>query len=173
MDCSVGRHAGLRMRYGSWDVEQIPSVRRTRGRHGESNDARVGGMPWGSLGNMPQTRLPSVEVAPQELKARRLRQDWSLQDLAIHSGINKAYLSEYENGKRRLSEEQLQSLDRAFAKYTAVGSARPRLEHKGDHFRLVFVDAEGNEYYRPGIAHLRWIEDDGTAYTMFVGNDDG
>ncbi len=90
----------------------------------------------------------------------------------MHSGINKAYLSEYENGKRRLSDEQLQAVAGAFEKYDTVGTARPTLRHENGRSRLVFVDEKGIEAYRPPVAHLRWVEDDGTTYTMFIGSDD-
>lgn len=113
-----------------------------------------------------------MEVTPQEVRARRLRFDWSLQDLAYQSGVNKAYLSEYENGKRALSEAQLEAIDTAFSKHDDVGTARPTLQNIRGKMRLVFVDAQGNFSYQPEIAHLRWTEADGSTYTLFVGNAD-
>jgi DNA-binding XRE family transcriptional regulator len=113
-------------------------------------------------------RLLLLEVTPEELRQLRARHDWSLQDLANHSGINKAYLSEYENEKRRLSDDQLEMVANAFSKHQHAGASRPRLVWEG-RTKLVFVNASG-QLYRPPIAHLRWIEDDGRSYSMFVGN---
>lgn len=99
-----------------------------------------------------------------------MRHNWSLQDLANHSGVNKAYLSEFENGKRKLPEEQLRAIEAAFERYTPAGTARPELRNIGGHWRLVFLDQHGTEILRPATAHISWTESDGTSYTMFVGD---
>jgi len=111
------------------------------------------------------------KLTPAEVKRLRARLDWSLQDLALHSGVNKAYLSEFEGGKRRLSDEMLEKIDVALRPPVA-GNARPELFNDGGHNRLHFVDANGNETARPTLAYLKWVEADGTAYTMFVGDRD-
>lgn len=113
-----------------------------------------------------------MEVSPAELRTLRARNNWSLQDLANHSGINKAYLSEFENGKRKLTDEQHARLDEVFEKFKPAGSARPALHAKDGHWRLVFVDSAGNVTYEPPIAHVSWTEFDGTSYSMFVGDRD-
>ena len=110
-----------------------------------------------------------MEVSPEEVRALRIRHNWSLQDLANHSGINKAYLSEFENGKRKLPEEHLAAIEDAFDRYKPAGSARPSLKSVAGHWRLVFVDEHGNETFSPPTAHITWTERDGTSYTMFVG----
>lgn len=110
-------------------------------------------------------------LTPAQVRRLRDRLDWSLQDLALHSGVNKAYLSEFESGKRRLSEEALARIDAAL-RPPASGSARPVLFNDRGHNRLRFLDAAGNETNRPTLAYLKWVEADGTAYTMFVGDPD-
>ena len=118
------------------------------------------------------SRLPLFEVTPSEVRARRVRNNWSLQDLANHSGINKAYLSEFENGKRLLPDAQLHAIDEAFTRFRPAGRARPTLTVIDGHWRLVFIDEHGNEVSRPTTAHLTWTESDGTSYSMFVGDHD-
>lgn len=113
-----------------------------------------------------------MEVSPEEVRSLRIRHNWSLQDLANHSGVNKAYLSEFENGKRKLPEAQLRAIREAFDRYTPAGSARPALRSIGGHWRLVFLDESGKEMFVPHTAHISWTESDGTSYTMFVGDRD-
>jgi len=113
-----------------------------------------------------------VEVTPAEVRSLRLRNNWSLQDLANHSGVNKAYLSEFENGKRKLSDEQLQAIAEAFNRIKPAGTARPNLRVSNGHWRLVFLDDRDNISYSPPKAHISWTEEDGTSYTMFVGDPD-
>ena len=106
------------------------------------------------------------------MRGLRNRNNWSLQDLANLSGVNKAYLSEFESGKRRLRDDVLAHL--ATVLETAVtGRARPQFVNDGGHSRLIFVDEHDQETNRPAIAHLKWTEADGTSYTMFVGERGG
>ena len=109
-------------------------------------------------------------MTPDSVRNRRLRNDWSLQDLANASGINKAYLSEFENGKRKLPEEALERLAAVLDPVQVAGTARPQLVVESGRHRLVFFDDSGAETYRPSVAHIRWTEADGTTYTMFVGD---
>ena len=109
-------------------------------------------------------------MTPAEVRAQRAIHNWSLQDLANHSGINKAYLSEFENGKRKLSEAQDKAIEEAFARLQPAGSAIPSLRSIGGHWRLVFLDEKENITYTPTVAHVTWTEADGTSYSMFVGD---
>jgi len=109
-------------------------------------------------------------VNASEVKAQRGIHNWSLQDLANHSGINKAYLSEFENGKRKLPDAQLKAIEDAFAKVQRAGSARPDIRLVDGHWRLVFLNEHGAVSYQPTVAHVTWTEADGTSYSMFVGD---
>jgi transcriptional regulator with XRE-family HTH domain len=99
----------------------------------------------------------------------RHRNGWSLQVLANLSGINKAYLSEFENGARTFDAEEEERLASLLERGRPVGVARPQLREERGHPRLVFVDDRGNEYRRPNQAFLEWTEDDGTTYRMYIG----
>ncbi len=110
-----------------------------------------------------------MEVHPEEVRSLRLRNNWSLQDLSNHSGVNKAYLSEFENGKRKLTEDQLLAIAEAFNRFQPAGSARPDLRVVDGHWRLVFLNEHGEVSFVPAKAHISWAEADGTSYTMFVG----
>ncbi len=104
-----------------------------------------------------------------EAKALRQRNGWSLQMLANLSGINKAYLSEFENGVRTLPGDQTSRLRELLESGRPVGRARPRLIEEGGHNRLVFVDEQGRPKVWPPMAFVEWTEVDGTSYRMFVG----
>jgi transcriptional regulator with XRE-family HTH domain len=111
-----------------------------------------------------------TDLTPDWIRHRRLRNDWSLQDLANRSGVNKAYLSEFESGKRKLPDEIVEQLATVLESQVRAGTARARLvEERGRH-RLVFVDEHEKEIIRPKVAHIRWTEADGTTYSMFVGD---
>lgn len=110
------------------------------------------------------------ELTPTEARRLRARNDWSLQYLANLSRINKAYLSEFENGQRSLPPEQLQSLKRLLIQERA-GQASPRIIVDKNHHRLIFVDpVTGRETSRPPIAHIKWAEESGITYSMYVGD---
>ena len=108
------------------------------------------------------------DLSPAEARRLRERNDWTLQYLANKSGINKAYLSEFENGLRVLADDLLVKLKQALTQ-EAAGKATPSLVSEGGHSRLVFINPETKEVYRPRVAHLKWTEDDGTTYTMYLG----
>lgn len=111
-----------------------------------------------------------TDFTPDAIRHRRLRNDWSLQDLANRSGVNKAYLSEFESGKRKLPADVVEQLAAALESQERAGTARPQLVEEGGRHRLVFVDQRGKEIIRPKVAHIRWAEADGTTYSMFVGD---
>ena len=105
-----------------------------------------------------------------EAKRLRTRNNWSLQQLANISGINKAYLSEFETGQRTLSPEQLDLLQAGLLQTELAGTAAPKLTYERGHYRLTFVDPKtGKERSRPAVAHVIWTEDDGRKYSMYVG----
>ena len=109
------------------------------------------------------------ELTAAEAKRLRQRNDWSLQHLANLSGINKAYLSEFETGQRSLAPEQLESL-KSLLIPEASGRASPSIIVDKGHYRLVFVDpATGEETDRPPIAHIKWTDESGSSYSMYVG----
>jgi transcriptional regulator with XRE-family HTH domain len=110
------------------------------------------------------------ELTAAEARRLRIRNDWSLQYLANLSGINKAYLSEFENGQRSLPLETLEVLQRLLVQQQPAGYAAPKIIPDKGHYRLTFVDpVTDQEKSRPPIAHIKWTEDDGTTYTMYVG----
>jgi transcriptional regulator with XRE-family HTH domain len=99
----------------------------------------------------------------------RARNRWSLQELANRTGINKAYLSEWENGHRRLPDDQVQHLREVLVGGAPVGRAAAELRRNDEgHLRLTFV-GPGGEMMQPRIAYLEWTESDGTSYKMFIG----
>ena len=109
------------------------------------------------------------ELTPAEAKRLRQRNDWSLQHLANLSGINKAYLSEFETGQRYLPPEQLESL-KSLLDPEAAGRASPLIIVEEGHYRLIFVDpVTREETDRPPIAHIKWTDESGSSYSMYVG----
>ena len=110
------------------------------------------------------------ELTGAEARRLRIRNDWSLQYLANLSGVNKAYLSEFENGQRSLPPATLEPLQRLLVQQQPAGHASPKIIRDKNHYRLIFFDPKtGKEKSRPPIAHIKWTEDDGTTYTMYVG----
>ena len=111
----------------------------------------------------------SQELTGPEARRLRTRNNWSLQYLANRSGINKAYLSEFEHGHRTLAQEQVDLLRRLLNDETA-GHATPRLIVENNHHRLIFIDPDTEKVKsRPPVAHIRWTDESGTTYTMYVG----
>ena len=102
----------------------------------------------------------------------RRRNGWSLQMLANLSGINKAYLSEFENGLRTLPEGEAERLAGLLEQGKPAGQARARLVEIEGATRLEFVDEQGNLIIRPRLAIVEWTEEDGSTYRMFVGERD-
>ncbi len=115
--------------------------------------------------------MPEHLTGP-EARRLRTRHGWALQDLANLCGINKAYLSEFENGKRVLPAEQVEALGRALQQ-GPIGRAAPELRDIAGHWRLVFRDPDtGDELDRPPIAHISWTDASGMSYSMYVGDQD-
>lgn len=108
-------------------------------------------------------------LTPAEARGLRQRNGWSLQYLANVSEINKAYLSEFETGQRSLPADSLEKLKDLLTQ-PPVGRATPEIRLRDGRLRLVFIDPKsGSEQYVPPAAHLKWTEDDGTTYTMYLG----
>ena len=98
----------------------------------------------------------------------RKQHGWSQQYLALKSEVNKAYISEYESGVRpSLPPEMLQRITDVLRQEPA-GRTSPSIERHGRSSRLVLRDANGNEYL-PKIASVHWTEDDGTTYSIYLG----
>lgn len=110
-----------------------------------------------------------MKLTGPEARALRQRNGWSLQMAAVYTGINKAYLSEFENGYRVLSDDSLEQLASVLEAGVPAGKARPTIAQRDGHNRLVFVDAKGKETLAPDTAFLEWTEPDGSTYRMFIG----
>ena len=107
---------------------------------------------------------------------RRIREyrHFSQQELARHSGVNKAYISEYESGVRpELPAAMLERLEKFLLDTAPAGriSARLMPREKDGRTRLQLIDGEGNEYW-PRDASVQWVEEDGSSYALFVGESD-
>ena len=101
--------------------------------------------------------------------AIRKQLGWSQQYLAIQSGVNKAYISEYESGVRpTLPPDMLHRIDITLV--DPAGRASPSIEPREGRLRLVPYDAHGNELDTPTIASVHWTQADGTPYAMFLGD---
>jgi transcriptional regulator with XRE-family HTH domain len=101
----------------------------------------------------------------------RQRNQWTLQDVVIKTAINKAYLSEFENGKRELPEPLLLRLRQVLDPVVPPGSAVPQLERDDEgHFHLVFRLSNGTRVGRPQDADLRWTDSHGEVHVLFVGD---
>ena len=67
-----------------------------------------------------------------QCKLERARLGWSQTELALRSGINKAYLSEFENGIRALDEDRLMALEQALGGIPDIDEIRQRhIEQEG------------------------------------------
>jgi hypothetical protein len=49
-----------------------------------------------------------------------------------------------------------------------AGRTSPSIDRRGGRLRLILTDAQGHESL-PKIASVRWTEDDGTTYSMYLG----
>ncbi len=104
-----------------------------------------------------------------EVAAIRNQHGWSQQYLARKSGVNKAYISEYESGVRpTLPSKMLQRMRDALLAAPA-GRTSPSIERRAGRLRLVLRDTNGNEVVVPKLASVQWTEGDGTTYTMYLG----
>ena len=98
----------------------------------------------------------------------RKQRGWSQQYLALKSNVNKPYISEYEAGIRpQLPPEMLKRITEVLLGEPA-GRTSPRIVPDKGRFRLVLRDKDGNDY-RLKSSSVQWTEDDGTTYTMFLG----
>src|SRR5438128_1693287 len=110
-------------------------------------------------------------TGPQVASTRKAR-GMSQQELAVRSGVNKAYISEYETGIRpELPEPMMQRVEEVLLSEPR-GRTSPKIERRGGRSRLVLENADGNKF-RPRVASVQWTEADGTTYSIFLGGDDG
>ena len=98
----------------------------------------------------------------------RRQRGWSQQYLALQSGVNKAYISEYETGIRPSLPPDMMARIVAVVNAEPAGRTSPTIRRKNGRLRLVLQDADGNEYF-PDIASVHWSEDDGTSYGIYLG----
>ena len=107
-------------------------------------------------------------LSGSEVSQIRRARGWTQQYLARVSAVNKAYISEYESGVRSsLPEEMLRRISEVLLQEPA-GRVRVEIRRVAGRSRLVLVDADQNEYV-PKIASVHWTEEDGTSYSMFLG----
>ncbi|MGD0205131.1 MAG: helix-turn-helix transcriptional regulator [Dehalococcoidia bacterium] len=104
-----------------------------------------------------------------QVAAIRKQRGWSQQYLALQSGVNKAYISEYESGVRStLPPDMIQRIS-AILLADPAGHISPSIEDRGGRLRLILRDAQGNEVLVPNLASVRWTEADGSTYSMYLG----
>jgi len=107
-------------------------------------------------------------LSPAEAARIRKERGWSQQYLASQSGVNKAYISEYESGIRpNLPQEMIERLS-AILLAPPAGRVRAQIAEYRGRNRLILTDSQGN-VFRPKVASVHWTEDDGTSYTMYLG----
>jgi transcriptional regulator with XRE-family HTH domain len=104
-----------------------------------------------------------------QLAAIRKQRGWSQQYLAIQSGVNKAYISEYESGVRPTLPPDMMERISAILLAEPAGHISPSIEPKQGRFRLILRDAQGNEVLAPKLASVQWTEPDGSTYSMYLG----
>lgn len=104
----------------------------------------------------------------QDVQRIRKAKNLSQQELAFLSGVNKAYLSEFESGIRpSLPAPMADALERALLDPPA-GRTRPEIIRKDGRQRLRLTDSDGNQFW-PDVASVQWTESDGTTYSIFLG----
>ena len=104
-----------------------------------------------------------------QVAAIRKQRGWSQQYLALQSGVNKAYISEYESGVRpTLPPDMMERLTTRLIAEPA-GRTSPHIESRGGRLRLILCDAKGNEVLVPKLASVQWTEADGSTYSMYLG----
>lgn len=99
----------------------------------------------------------------------RKQRGWSQQYLAIQSGVNKAYISEYETGVRDSLPPAMAEQLRTALLTEPAGRTNPSIERHGGRLRLVLRDQNGVPYVPP-VASVQWTEEGGGTYTMFLGD---
>ena len=105
-----------------------------------------------------------------EVAEVRHQRGWSQQHLSLISGVNKAYISEYESGIRpQLPAHMMEALEGALLKPPA-GRVRAQIAQRNGRSRLVLYDANGAEVLMPDTASVHWTEADGSEYSIYLGN---
>lgn len=85
----------------------------TPGRPGGARSVRIF-LPWGhTLLLMTQESGELESLVRKRIRALRLAQGWSLEELAARAQVSQSTLSRIENGRRRLALDQLVTLARA------------------------------------------------------------
>jgi transcriptional regulator with XRE-family HTH domain len=102
-----------------------------------------------------------------QVAAIRKQRGWSQQYLAIQSGVNKAYISEYESGVRSTLPLQMMESIATVLLADPAGRTSPSIDRKRGRLRLILTDAHGQEFL-PEIASVQWTED-GTTYSIYLG----
>ncbi len=106
-------------------------------------------------------------LSGREVAAIRRQRGWSQQYVANRSGVNKAYISEYESGVREnLPDKMRRSLEEMLLADPA-GKAGARIALIDGRQRLILRDKDDNEF-TPSTASVQWEEGD-TTYTMYLG----
>ena len=99
----------------------------------------------------------------------RQQRGWSQQHLSTLSGVNKAYISEYESGVRlQLPAQMMEALESTLLNPPA-GRVTARIEPRDGRNRLVLFDANNVEVLVPDEASVHWTEGDGTEYSIYLG----
>jgi transcriptional regulator with XRE-family HTH domain len=107
-------------------------------------------------------------LSGSQVAAIRKQRGWSQQYLAIQSGVNKAYISEYESGVRSTLPPQMMESIATVLLAEPAGHVSPHIEPRQGRLRLILRDAQGNEVLAPKLASVQWTED-GTTYSMYLG----
>jgi transcriptional regulator with XRE-family HTH domain len=104
-----------------------------------------------------------------QVAAIRKHRGWSQQYLAVRSGVNKAYISEYESGVRLMLEPKALAQIEAVLLGDPPGRwTRPRIEEYDGRLRLVLEDRAG-KLHLPPVASVQWTEKDSTTNSIFLG----
>jgi transcriptional regulator with XRE-family HTH domain len=107
-----------------------------------------------------------------QVAAIRKQRGWSQQYLALHSGVNKAYISEYESAVRPTLPTEMMDRISAVLLAAPAGHTSPSIERRRGRLRLILRDSQGNEVLVPKLASLQWTEPDGSTYSMYLGGID-
>jgi transcriptional regulator with XRE-family HTH domain len=119
-------------------------------------------MPYGKARWSRSELLKGSQVA-----AIRKHRGWSQQYLAIQSGVNKAYISEYESGVRlNLPTKMLGRIEAVL--FTGPDHWTPRIKENNGRPELVLEDQKGKKYVPP-IASVQWTDKDGNTHSIFLG----
>jgi transcriptional regulator with XRE-family HTH domain len=107
-------------------------------------------------------------LSGSQVAAIRKQRGWSQQYLAIQSGVNKAYISEYESGVRSTLPPDMMERISAVLLAEPAGRTSASIERREGRLRLVLRDPQGHESL-PKIASVQWTEHDGTTYSIYLG----